>query len=96
MVIFIPILVIGLVLAIFIILIQIGQICIFGKCFYIISPQFQSEFNFWMLIILWIALQVLFLYLYVKLGIYINKGVQYSRAKFDVFVDFVKKLFTSK
>lgn len=93
-VVFVPLMIVIIVIVLLIILMQIGEICIFGKCFYLISPQFQSELTFWILFISWIAIQVLFVYCYIKLGFLTSKAFRFGRQRWDRFLNYVRKIFS--
>lgn len=94
-VVWIPILVIFLVVGIFVILAEIGQITIFGHTFYIISPSFKYEVNFWIFALIWIVIQVAFIYAYAELGKLIIKWFNFVKVKYKDFFEISKKIFAS-
>ena len=94
-VIFIPIIVVIGIILLIIVLAKIGQICLFGKCFYLISPQFSKELNFWILITFWIVLQVAFIYLYAQIGILARRGFKFIREKWGRFIEYFRRIMTS-
>jgi hypothetical protein len=93
--IFIPILVIFVLIALYIVVANVGKICLFSTCFYIISPQFSSELSFWGLLLVWIVVQVLFIYIYIKIGFLVSKGFKFSRDRFGRFLEYVRRVFNN-
>lgn len=93
--IWIPVIVVVITIILIVIFSQIGELCFFGKCFHLISPQFQSELNFWILAVFWIVLQVVFVYVYLKIGFFVTKGFSFIRGKFDRFIQYFRKIFGS-
>ena len=94
-IIWIPIIVIISIIVLLIILANVGKICLFSKCFYLISPQFSNELNFWILVTFWIILQVAFVYAFFKMGSLVRRAFKFIRGKFDIFIQYFKKIITS-
>lgn len=86
-IIWMPIIIIGTILILFIILANIGEICLFNKCFYIISPQFSANLSFFGLAISWILIQITIVYLYIQIFKIVRKN-------YMKFADWIKKILT--
>ena len=85
--------VIVVIISILFILSRIPAICLFDKCFTLLSEDFGVQVSFWFLLIAWILIQVILIYAYIQLG-KLGLGIYY-RAKtfFARAVNFIDGLF---
>jgi len=85
--------VIAITIIIIITLANIGQISIFGKKFYLISPQFQNQFTFLLWFAWFIIIQALWIYLIIKLFSWTKQLLTFSKPKVEFAIRYVKGIF---
>lgn len=93
-IIWLPIIIIVSILVLFLIIASIGEITIFGKTFYIVSPRLSSELGFFGLLLLWIIVQVSFIFGYFEIIKISKKYYIGIRKRIDSVVNYIKQIFS--
>lgn len=77
----------------FLIVAGIGEFTIFGKTIRIVPLSFSQEIKFWSLVLTWIIVQIAVILAYSYIYKLFKSLFKFSRNKFAVFTNFVKRVF---